>query len=108
MAVQLAFLDGGVTHAYQVGINPDLLADSPGWIVHTQSIKRAIALGQTNFDFLRGDEPHKQRMGAQPRAMMTARVVSPRFGPTMVHKAWVTGTTVKNWIKAGLEKTGMR
>lgn len=108
MAAQLALIDGGVTYAYQVGVNPEMLADSPGWLVHTQSIKRAIAKGHMAFDFLRGDEPHKQRMGGEPQSMLKVRVVPPQLGATVLHKAWVTGTTVKNWIKAGLERTGMR
>jgi CelD/BcsL family acetyltransferase involved in cellulose biosynthesis len=108
MAAQLGFIGGGVTYAYQVGINPTMLADSPGWLVHTESIRRAIGLGHTAFDFLRGNEPHKQRMGARSRELLTARVVPPRIRPLMLHTAWVTGDAVKHWIKTGLQITGMR
>jgi hypothetical protein len=108
MAAQLGLIGGNVKYAYQAGINPDMLADSPGWMIHTQSIKRGIEGGNTGFDFLRGNESHKHRMGGQPQPTSSVRVIPPRLGPRMLHKVWVTGNTVKNWIKAGLEKSGMR
>jgi CelD/BcsL family acetyltransferase involved in cellulose biosynthesis len=108
MAAQLGLIGNKVKFAYQAGINPEMLADSPGWLIHTQSIKRGIENGNRGFDFLRGDESHKHRMGGQPQPTISVRVVPPRIGPIMLHKVWVTGNRVKNWIKAGLEKTGIR
>ncbi|MGE0755638.1 MAG: GNAT family N-acetyltransferase [Pirellulaceae bacterium] len=108
LAVQLGFVGAQTTYAYQVGIDPLRRADSPGWLVHGQSIQRAIELGHTTFDFLRGDEPHKHRMGARATPLNTVRVVAPRLGPKMLHTAWATGDAVKNWIKSGLQMAGMR
>jgi CelD/BcsL family acetyltransferase involved in cellulose biosynthesis len=108
VGVQLGFLGGQTTYAYQVGTDPERRADSPGWLVHTASIKRAITLGHSAFDFLRGDESHKHRLGAKPHPLHTIRIVPPRIGPKMLHTAWVTGDAVKNWIKSGLHLTGMR
>lgn len=108
LAAQLGFLGGGATYAYQVGIDPAKRAESPGWLVHSESIKRAITLGHTTFDFLRGDEEYKHRMGAKGHPLWTIRVVAPRIGPRMLHTAWVTGDAVKDWIRAGLEKSGLR
>jgi CelD/BcsL family acetyltransferase involved in cellulose biosynthesis len=108
LAAQLAFLGDRTTYAYQVGIDPTRLSESPGWLVHTESIKRAIQLGHTTFDFLRGNEPHKQRMGAAARPLATIRVVPPRLGLKMLHTAWVTGDAFKSWLKTGLQITGIR
>ncbi len=108
LAAQLAFLGPGATYAYQVGIESAKRDLSPGWLVHTESIKRAIAQGRTAFDLLRGDEEYKHRLGAKPHPLCTVRVVPPRLGPMVMHTAWVTGGAIKSWIKTGLHKTGLR
>ncbi|MFC2015773.1 GNAT family N-acetyltransferase [Chloroflexota bacterium] len=49
---------------------------SPGIIVTARSIEHAIALGRSEFDFLRGDEVYKYRFGAQDtlvRRLLVAR-----------------------------------
>jgi CelD/BcsL family acetyltransferase involved in cellulose biosynthesis len=108
LAAQLAFLGADTTFAYQVGINPEKRDQSPGWLVHSESIKRAIAQGRTAFDFLRGDEPYKQHLGARPSPLQNIRVVPPRLGPKMLHSAWLTSGAVKSWIKTGLQRSGLR
>jgi CelD/BcsL family acetyltransferase involved in cellulose biosynthesis len=39
---------------------------SPGIVLLSYSIREAIELGRCTFDFLRGDEEYKYRMGAEP------------------------------------------
>jgi len=61
---------------YNSGLDPSALAAlSPGVVLTTAAIERAIALGRTEFDFLRGDEEYKYRFGAidQPIYRLTLR-----------------------------------
>lgn len=50
---------------YNSGLNPaDLAGLSPGIVLQTYSIEDAIRRGFKKYDFLRGDEVYKYRMGA--------------------------------------------
>ena len=103
----LTFTGNGVAYAYQMGTNPDYMADSPGWLVVAASILAGIERGETAFDLLRGNESYKTRMGAEPVAMEDIRVISPQLGAKLRHTAWLTGVALKNWIKTGLNVAGI-
>jgi CelD/BcsL family acetyltransferase involved in cellulose biosynthesis len=50
---------------YNSGLDPTAYAAlSPGVVLTATAIERAIQLGRTKFDFLRGDEEYKYRFGA--------------------------------------------
>jgi len=50
---------------YNSGLDPSAFAAlSPGVVLTAAAIERAIALGRTEFDFLRGNEEYKYRFGA--------------------------------------------
>jgi CelD/BcsL family acetyltransferase involved in cellulose biosynthesis len=51
----------GTTYFYQSGFDPAFGRQSPGSLLIGHAIREAIARGQTQFDFLRGDEPYKRR-----------------------------------------------
>src|SRR5262249_25916433 len=108
IAVGLNFRGGKVTYAYQVGIDPESLAENPGWLVHAALIQHAIATGQSGIDFLRGDEPYKAHLRAQPRPCKEIRVVPSRLRSQLWHAAWRTGTTVKDLLKTSLTLVGIR
>lgn len=103
----LTFTSNKVAYAYQMGTNPDFMADSPGWLVVAASIRAGIERGETAFDLLRGNESYKSRMGAEPVAMEDVRVIPAQFQAKLRHTAWLTGVTVKNWIKTGLNAAGI-
>jgi CelD/BcsL family acetyltransferase involved in cellulose biosynthesis len=81
--VQLAFLDvGGVPAAaylnfdyagniwvYNSGLNPDFLPLSPGWVLLGRLIEWSIRNGRQEFDFLRGEEDYKFRLGGAERSI---------------------------------------
>jgi CelD/BcsL family acetyltransferase involved in cellulose biosynthesis len=50
---------------YNSGLDPSAFAAlSPGVVLTSAAIERAIALDRAEFDFLRGDEEYKYRFGA--------------------------------------------
>ncbi|NOZ05245.1 MAG: GNAT family N-acetyltransferase [Chloroflexi bacterium] len=52
---------------YNSGYDPSLAPElSPGIVLIVYCIEEAIRLGRSHFDFLRGDEPYKFRLGANP------------------------------------------
>jgi CelD/BcsL family acetyltransferase involved in cellulose biosynthesis len=53
---------------YNSGLNPlDYSGVSPGIVLLTFSIEDATRRGYRLFDFLRGEEEYKYRMGAAPK-----------------------------------------
>ena len=59
---------------YNSGINFDLGALSPGWVLLGYLIQWAIEHGRASFDFMRGDEEYKYRFGAVDRFVMRAEL----------------------------------
>jgi CelD/BcsL family acetyltransferase involved in cellulose biosynthesis len=108
IAAGLNFCGGSVTYAYQVGIDPDSLHENPGWLVNTACIRHAIANGQRGFDFLRGDEPYKGHLRALARPSKEIRFVPNRLRSQLWHTAWLTGSTMKDWLKNSLTLAGIR
>ncbi len=56
-----AMKHGSTCYFYQAGMDPAASSLSPGTILVSKMIERAIDLGCKTFDFMRGDEPYKRR-----------------------------------------------
>jgi len=66
-AAMLNFDYGDSIQVYNSGYDPQKYRQlSPGIVLLSYCIQRAIELGRVEFDFLRGDEEYKSRFGAQP------------------------------------------
>lgn len=61
--------DSGVYYLYNSAYDPLLSEFSPGLVAVLIAIKEAILRGKRSFDFLKGDEPYKSRLGAIPRLL---------------------------------------
>ena len=101
VAVEYQLVGGGVVYAYQTGVDPAAVADQAGKLTNLAGIRRAIAHGHRGFDLLRGDEPYKARFLATPRPSMELRVIPNRPAAQLRHKLWLTGSSVKRWLKSG-------
>ncbi len=66
-AAYLSFDYGGRLWLYNSGINPAYQSLSPGLVLLSHQIQWAIKQGRREFDFLRGDEVYKYRMGGVDR-----------------------------------------
>jgi CelD/BcsL family acetyltransferase involved in cellulose biosynthesis len=102
VSVEFQLAGGGITYAYQAGLDPDALDEEPGRIINIATLKHALAEGQRGFDFLRGDEPYKAHWRATPRASIELRVVPRKTSAQLRHGLWLAGDTLKQWIKGGL------
>ena len=58
---------------YNSAYDPGLAAASPGWVLLGSMIEQAIAEGRPRFDFLKGDEEYKFRLGAEARPLFEVR-----------------------------------
>ena len=108
IAAEYHLAGGKIIYAYQAGLDPDRLDHEPGRLAAIATIRAAIAEGATAIDFLRGDEPYKAHWRAEPRPTIDVNVVPSRSGARLRHGMVNAGSSVKDWLKAGLELTGIR
>jgi CelD/BcsL family acetyltransferase involved in cellulose biosynthesis len=71
-----AMKHGTTMYFYQAGMDPTASSLSPGTILVSKMIERAIELGCTTFDFMRGDEPYKRRWKPN-RERVNSRILMP-------------------------------
>ncbi len=69
VAAAVGFATDGAYFLYNSAYDPDHAAASPGVVLLTELIRRAIERGATRFDFLKGDEEYKFRLGAAARPL---------------------------------------
>ncbi len=70
-AAAFAFADDDTYYLYNSGYDPQAGAASPGQVMVGLLIEQSIDEGRRRFDFLKGDESYKFRLGAQPRPLYT-------------------------------------
>lgn len=68
-AAAFLFEDADTTYLYNSAYEPDIAEASPGVTLVAMLIRGAIASQRTRFDFLKGDEVYKYRMGAVARPL---------------------------------------
>lgn len=70
-AAVLGYSDRSGYYLYNSAYDPDLRHASPGVVLLAGLIRTAIDEGLGVFDFLKGEEAYKLRMGARPRPLYT-------------------------------------
>lgn len=69
IAAAFGFEDEQAYYLYNSAFDPEHGGISPGVVLVHTLIERAIVSGLTRFDFLKGDETYKGRLGARPRPL---------------------------------------
>jgi len=69
VAAHFGFSEGATYYLYNSAHDSELAEASPGIVLLTHSIERLAGEGVTRFDFLKGDEEYKTRLGASPRQL---------------------------------------
>jgi CelD/BcsL family acetyltransferase involved in cellulose biosynthesis len=99
VAAEYQIASGDTVYAYQSGIEPEALDQSPGRLAHLLTIRRAIQEGYRTFDFLRGDEPYKAHWRAEPWRTVEIRIAAPRASSRLRHGLWLAASGVHRWLK---------
>jgi CelD/BcsL family acetyltransferase involved in cellulose biosynthesis len=108
VAAEYHMAGDGVIYAYQSGIDPQAVAESPGELAHALTVRRAIENGHRAIDFLRGDEPYKAHWRARPHPGVEFRIVPARISAQLRHGLRAARENVKEWIKTSLKMVGLR
>lgn len=69
VAAAFGFEDAGGYYLYNSAYEPAAAAASPGIVLVDSLIEHTIERGKGRFDFLKGNEPYKLRLGARPRPL---------------------------------------
>ncbi|MGE3073153.1 MAG: GNAT family N-acetyltransferase [Dehalococcoidia bacterium] len=67
----LSFDDGRTLYLYNSGFEPEHSKLAVGLLSKAYAIREAISLGRRRFDFLRGEEDYKRRLGGIDRQVVT-------------------------------------
>jgi CelD/BcsL family acetyltransferase involved in cellulose biosynthesis len=73
VAGSFAYEDEEGYYLYNSAYEPDAAHASPGVMLLWCLIHRAVEDGRVVFDFLKGDETYKFRLGAEPRPLYALR-----------------------------------
>jgi hypothetical protein len=74
LAAAFGFDDDSGYYLYNSAFDPSLADVSPGIVLIDALIADAVARGLDRFDFLKGDEVYKRRLGADPRPLFRLKV----------------------------------
>ena len=77
VAAQFGLRHGETVFSLQEGFDPDYAADSVGYVLRSQVLKRLIADGVRRYDFLGGTDESKMRWGAELRTYNNIHFASP-------------------------------
>ncbi|MDX1961802.1 MAG: GNAT family N-acetyltransferase [Pirellulales bacterium] len=99
IAAEYQFRGAAGMFAYQAGIHPDYLEHEPGRMVGIAAIQGAISREEAYYDLLRGDEPYKAHWRAEPRPLVTLRIVPNRLVSKWRYRWQSTRHSVKRWLK---------
>jgi CelD/BcsL family acetyltransferase involved in cellulose biosynthesis len=69
VAAAFGFEDEGAYYLYNAAFDVDFGDASPGIVLLHRLIRRVEGEGGRRFDFLKGSEPYKRRLGAEPRPL---------------------------------------
>ena len=69
VAAVIGYVDRSGYYLYNSAYDPELCHASPGVVLLSEMIRLAIGKGLEVFDFLKGDERYKFRMGARSRSL---------------------------------------
>lgn len=73
VAAAFGFEDAGTYYLYNSAYDTDAGAASPGIVLVTELVRQALETGHSRFDFLKGDETYKYRLGASARPLWRIR-----------------------------------
>lgn len=76
-AIVFGYADDSGYYLYNSGYDPEHSDASPGVVLLAIMIEAAISEGRSRFDFLKGDETYKFRLGAQRRPLVEIVAVEP-------------------------------
>ena len=101
-AAQFALRHGDAVYALQEGYDPDLAADSVGYVLRAGMLKELIRAGTRSYDFLGGVTESKLRWGAEVHDYLNIEFARPRTLGAAALALKERTVIAKEWLKERL------
>lgn len=102
VAAQFGLRHGTTVFSLQEGFDPDYSADSVGYVLRSQVLKRLIADGIRRYDFLGGADESKLRWGAVPGHYLDLRFARPFSVGAAYLRTEQSAVKGKAWLQRNL------
>jgi CelD/BcsL family acetyltransferase involved in cellulose biosynthesis len=91
----------GFLYCYSTAMDPEQGELEPGHLLNIDMLREAHTTAVAGIDLLRGDEPYKARLQAQPRPLIRLRAAAPAIAATARHQlrraAFACRQTLRRW-----------
>lgn len=98
VSCSLGVVADGVHYIYQTGMNTQFSHHNPGWVMNVHNILHALDHGIQAIDYLRGDEPYKEKLGALPVPLSKFRIVANHTPARLRDAAWQICSELKQGL----------
>jgi CelD/BcsL family acetyltransferase involved in cellulose biosynthesis len=102
VAGQYGFRYRNAVYCLQEGFDPAYSSDSVGYVLRAQVLKTLIGQGVSQYDFLGGEAPSKDRWGAQKASYEDIHFAQPRTQVAIYLKVHQTTHALKRWVRTNL------
>jgi CelD/BcsL family acetyltransferase involved in cellulose biosynthesis len=99
IAADIGFRSADRWYCYQAGIDPEAMEHEPGKLANIMILRDAERFGIRFVDFLRGDEPYKEQLKANPNPMMNWTFTRPGMKGATGHLISTSKDRVKSFLK---------
>ena len=89
----------GILYVYNSGYDTKYSDLDPGIVLHLCLLRYAHEQRLAGIDYLRGDEPYKTRMRANPSRLLKLRAFAPAWRPRLRQAAWMTQFGLKQFFR---------
>jgi CelD/BcsL family acetyltransferase involved in cellulose biosynthesis len=99
IAAEIGFRSATHWYCYQAGIEPNAMDHQPGKLANILILRDAEKFGIQYVDFLRGDEPYKQQLKANPTPLQDWTFTRPGALGTTSYYWMLNKNRIKNTVK---------
>jgi CelD/BcsL family acetyltransferase involved in cellulose biosynthesis len=108
VAAQYAFRYRDAVYALQEGFEPEHSLDSVGYVLRAHVLKTLIGQGARQYDFLGGEDPSKERWGAQVGSYADIHFARPMTRGAIFLRIDQTRLALKSWLRTKLPSSLLR
>jgi CelD/BcsL family acetyltransferase involved in cellulose biosynthesis len=108
VAAQYGFRYRNAVYSLQEGFDPEYSADRLGYVLRAHVLQILIGQGARQYDFLGGEDPSKDRWGAQVGSYADIHFARPMTQGALYLRMDQTARALKSWLRTSLPSPLLR
>jgi CelD/BcsL family acetyltransferase involved in cellulose biosynthesis len=108
VAAQYGFRYRNAVYSLQEGFDPEYSADRVGYVLRAHVLQILIGQGARQYDFLGGEDPSKDRWGAQVGSYADIHFARPLTQGALYLRMDQTARALKSWLRTNLPAALLR